>query len=275
MRPSDSWRPVRRVEMEYASQLESILQKYFQEFPTEQPEPSRLLAAAEWLTKYAWTAASRMVTALRVANARSWQEAAKKSLRGNEIYRALQIELSGPTGKRVRALTEANAALIRSLPEDVARAVTAHIAGQQQRGERASTMEAYIRHVSRVKARLIARTETSKASTALTRARAEDLNLPWYVWQTSEDSRVRLSHRKMQGILCSWSDPPSPELLAGEKSEGHYQAGDIYNCRCYPAPLVRLDTISWPHKVYYGGRIQRLTLNNFRSLSNLQPATAA
>lgn len=275
MKPSDHWRPIRRVELEYASQLESILHNYFQEYPSEQPEPSRLLAAAQWLTKYAWNAASRMVTALRVANARSWREAARESIKGNQIYSAIQYELQGTTGKRVRALVEQNAQLIRSLPADVARTVALHIAEHQQSGERAAAVEAYIRHVSRVKARLIARTETSKASTALTRARSEDLGVQWYVWQTSEDSRVRLSHRKMQGILVNWADPPSPELLAGEKSEGHYQAGDIYNCRCYPAPLVRLDTISWPHKIYYGGRIQRATLNDFRKISNLQSATAA
>jgi hypothetical protein len=71
----------------------------------------------------------------------------------------------------------------------------------------------------------------------------------------------------MDGVLVNWSDPPSPETLAGEKSEGTYEAGEIYNCRCYPEPLVSTKQISWPHKAYFGGRIQRVTLGQFRAMN--------
>jgi hypothetical protein len=32
------------------------------------------------------------------------------------------------------------------------------------------------------------------------------------------------------GVLVSWSDPASPELLVGERDYGHYAPGNIFNC---------------------------------------------
>ena len=54
---------------------------------------------------------------------------------------------------------------------------------------------------SRASARLIARTEVSKTTTALTKARCNNLDIHWYVWRTAEDgNRVRKSHRIMNGV---------------------------------------------------------------------------
>ena len=115
---------------------------------------------------------------------------------------------------------------------------------------------------------LIARTETSKTSTALTRARSEELHLPAYVWRTSKDGRVRPSHRLMDGVICFWNDPPAPEALLGIKSTlGHYCCGDAPNDRCYPEPLLRLDAVSWPHKVFAGGSIQSMTRAAFAGVA--------
>ena len=90
---------------------------------------------------------------------------------------------------------------------------------------------------------LIARTQVSKSSTALTRARSEELNLPWYIWRGSLDQRERLSRPKMEDILFDSTLLPR-EMLVGLKSQGHYNAGDIYNCRCMQT-LVRFDQVSW------------------------------
>ena len=50
----------------------------------------------------------------------------------------------------------------------------------------------------------------------------------------------------------------------GEDYEGNYGPGEIYNCRCYPEPLLRFDQTSWPAKVYYKGRVQHMTLAAFK-----------
>lgn len=218
--------------------------------------------------------ARRMITGVLTGQARSWREAARESMKGRQIYLALQQELSGPVGHRVDQLIAQNAMLIRSLPSSVAKLVTERIARRGFSGERAASSElSLLRHVARTRARLIARTETSKATTALTQARSEDLGLGWYEWKSSEDERVRISHRKMDGVLVAWDDPPSPEHLVGQRSNlGHYQAGNAPNCRCYPAPVVNVDYLRWPHRVYTGGRILMMTRVQFLRVSGLRRA---
>jgi SPP1 gp7 family putative phage head morphogenesis protein len=119
---------------------------------------------------------------------------------------------------------------------------------------------------------LIARTEVSKTSTALTRARSEEIGLNCYIWRTSEDQRVRKSHDHMDGVIVFWRYPPSPEQLAGERSVGYYHAGEIFNCRCYPEPLISINDVQWPHKVYISGRIQSMTKSQFAALAGMKQA---
>jgi SPP1 gp7 family putative phage head morphogenesis protein len=258
-----NWQPKKKVEQQYYSDIRKIIERVIN-------GKVNVIKAQEFLRKYSWQAAQRMITGLLFDGAQSWRQAARESMHGDRIYRALRGELNGPVGERVRALIKANASLISSLPSEVAEKVAQRIAEAQQSGERAENFSsALLGHLARSHARLIARTETSKASTALTQARAEELGLQWWVWQSSQDQRVRLAHRKMQGVLCSWNDLPSPELLIGQKSEGHYAAGNIYNCRCYPEPLLYLDQISWPHRVYSAGRVRYATRAEFFRIARI------
>lgn len=258
-----SWQPKKRVEEQYYSDIQKIIEKVI----SGNVDPLRI---AEFLRKYAWQASQRMVTGLFYDGAYTWRHAARESMQGARIYRALRGELNGPVGERVRGLISSNARLISSLPYEIAEKVAHQVAESQQAGERAESFRSSLMsQLTRSRARLIARTETSKASTALTQARSEELGLNWWVWQTSQDQRVRLSHRKMQGVLCSWMDLPSPEQLVGEKSVGHYAAGNVFNCRCYPEPLLYLDQISWPHRIYSAGRIRSTTRAEFYQLSRI------
>jgi SPP1 gp7 family putative phage head morphogenesis protein len=219
--------------------------------------------------------AQSMVRQVQVQNARSWREAARKSNRGREIYLALRQEMHGTVGNRVQELIEENAKLIGSVPSKVAFSLSKEIARLQQQGMRHDAIADYIRKrvpkLTRSRVALIARTESSKAATALTQARAEEMNLKWYQWSTSHDERVRASHRLMSDVLVAWNDPPSPERLAHEpKSPSPYNVGDIYNCRCVGLPLVSLDFVSWPARVYRHGRIQRMTRAQFAALAGME-----
>ncbi|WP_281759279.1 phage head morphogenesis protein, partial [Alicyclobacillus hesperidum] len=185
----------------------------------------------------------KMVTHLFTDAGRTWRQAAKVNSQGRMIYEALQKELQDtPTGRAMAKQIEANAQYITSVPRDISQAMTKHIASRALAGMRPEAVAAELQkmypHLSDVKANLIARTEAAKTATALTQARCEEMGVKWYVWRTSEDSRVRESHRYMDRVLVSWDDPPSPEQLAGESHiYGHYHAGCIFNCRCYAAPL--------------------------------------
>lgn len=220
---------------------------------------------------------AHMVTQTATANARSWREAAMEASRGREIYVALQQEMRGPVGLRVREIVSENAELISSIPAKIRESVNLEIAGLEREGLRANEIVKHLRQrvpqLTKTRAALIARTETGKAAEALTQARSEELGIPAYVWETSRDQRVRPSHRILQGVLCFWDDPPAPEELAHEHSTlGHYGAGQAPNCRCTALPVLRAEALSWPHKLYAHGRIRYVTLRQFREFSGLRIA---
>lgn len=226
---------------------------------------------SEPFNSFVYSAVRRMVTPIAVQNMRTWRMAAKKATKNPSLYRMLMSEINQGLKSDIEIQIEENASLIKTLPTDVAKKVTKDISDMALKGMRASEIAKVIREQtdkhSRASAKLIARTEVSKTTTALTKARCDNLDLHWYVWRTMEDGdRVRKSHRIMEGVLVNWNEPPSPEALAGEKSVGNYHAGNIWNCRCYTEPLIEIDDISWPHKVYTNGKIQIMGKMQFKQM---------
>jgi SPP1 gp7 family putative phage head morphogenesis protein len=203
-------------------------------------------------------------------DARTWKQAARGCSQNSKLYSMLTKNLNGTLGEIVEQKVTENAHYIKTLPLEVADQVTKYVKTEAYKSIRASDiakhLQSKVEGYSNAKADLIARTEASKAMTALTEARARDLGVRWYQWRTADDARVRNSHSHMEGVLIRWDDPPSPEQLAGLKSVGKYNAGNIYNCRCYPSPLVTLNRVKWPAKVYYQGSIQTMTKEQFEKI---------
>lgn len=220
--------------------------------------------------KFVQFTVNRMVTPLAVQNEQTWRKAARKSSRGYRIYRTLLKDVNTSLQRTIQLLKEENASLIRTLPSDVAEKVVNDVQKEALKGVRAPEIAKMIRKYTdqhtMASARLIARTEVSKTQSALTQARSEMLDIQWYVWRTEEDQRVRKSHRIMNDVLVAWRNPPSPETLAGEENIGNYHAGNIWNCRCYAEPLVEINDIKFPHKVYYNGQIQTMTKVKFMEI---------
>ncbi len=217
-----------------------------------------------------------MVRWVNVQNARTWREAAARSQRSQMLFRLLQKEMQGPVGRKVGQLVAENAALIRSVPLDAATMLTREVLRLQQRGARPQTIERAMRArlpvLSRNKARLIARTESAKASAALTQARADNLGLHWYLWRTSADQRVRTSHRGMEGVIVPYAYPPAPERLfpnltkrgrAVRSTLGHYHSGAAPNCRCTQVVVLDPSDVTWPRRVYWNGKIQMMRKAEF------------
>jgi hypothetical protein len=280
MKPSDRrhFKPHRRLEQQYANEmLDMMFERILPRFSglSLGLMMSSVLPDAFDIQDFAYRIASRMVTGVSVANAKSWREAASISSRGRLIYSGLKTEMNGPVGIAARQMVRENARLIQSLPNDLATSVSRFIASQQLKGVRSETLQAELKtripQLAESRVRLIARTETAKAETAFTQARAENLGLRYFQWATSEDQRVRRSHRLMDKVLVAWNDLPAPEQLAGEKSTlGHYPAGGAQNCRCVSLPLVRLDEVAWPAKVYHSGQITRMRMADFKHLSGME-----
>ncbi len=270
------WEPRRRIEQSYYRSLLTVTDfltatGWNGADPYDLVGRLRSLVTAPFWVRYAEQAARSMVTMLFVDGARDWRHAASESSRGREIYAALSNELAGPVGSAFYAEIGRNADLIRTLPADIAARVTDYVAEETLKGRRAESLEeeiaAMFPRATHAKAQLIARTETSKTATALTRARAESIGLDAYIWRTSEDARVRKSHRHMDGVTVFWNDPPSPERLIGEKNPPPpYHGGCIWQCRCYPEPITDIDHIHWPHKTYIGGVIRQLRRQQFTEM---------
>lgn len=214
----------------------------------------------------------KMVTNLFADAGRTWREAARVNSKSRFIYEALRNELKGPIGGAVNFEVQRNAELIKSIPQNVAKEVTDYIAEESFKGRRAADiakdLQKDIPGMFESKAKLIARTEVSKTSTSLTKARSESMGISWYIWRTCEDQRVRSSHSHMDGVLVNWNDAPSPERLIGVKSRlGHYHAGMCPNCRCYPEVVVSLNLVKWPCKIYRNGKIETITRSEFEKIA--------
>ena len=273
----DRWRRLRSVEYEFRNSLLKIC-KLFNKIAisTQQDQQAYINAMnnfqnSDEYNRFIGSAVKRMVTGLYQSNSNTWREAARKATKGKMLYGALMEELRKGDSRIMQDQIVENINLIKTLPNDVATKVVKDITEATLKGKRASEIEKIIRvqtdKHSRASARLIARTEVSKTTTALTKQRSEQLDLHWYVWRTALDGdRVRKSHRNMEDVLVNWNNPPSPEALVGEKDVGNYHAGNIWNCRCYPEPLLDVEDVKWPHKVYYNGSIQKMSKNQFEQL---------
>lgn len=97
--------------------------------------------------------------------------------------------------------------------------------------------------MTEARAKLIARDQISKLNGQITQQRNEALGVERYIWSTSEDERVRESHRVMNGKLCRWDDASVYSDDGGRtwnsrSSLGGYvgHPGSDFQCRCVSSP---------------------------------------
>mgnify|MGYP003385241200 CR=1 FL=1 len=188
---------------------------------------------ATHLDGYARVVASRMLNDVSRRNKQAFVKLAK------ELGTGLREEIAGAdTGAVMRALMSEQVHLITSLPREAAQRVHTLAMTALSDGSRAKEMVAEIMRtgeVTRNRATLIARTETARASSVFTQARATEVGSDGYIWRTARDTDVRPSHKKMEGKFVRWDTPPRLE----DGTVTH--AGQIYNCRCYAEPVIPRD----------------------------------
>jgi SPP1 gp7 family putative phage head morphogenesis protein len=287
------WQVKKRIELDYQRSIQKLMDNFLKKLPNiHVVNPHDVIREFKHycqngdFARYIDAAASHMITGLYVDSTRTWRRAASEGMQGRKMFEMLKDELNGPIGAKVREMVDRNAHMISSLPDDVAMDVNRYIQQESMNGTRASEIQSgleyiptpkevieRVRELTETRIALISRTETSKASTALTRARSEDIGLGWYVWRTSNDARVRESHGKMNRVLVSWSDAPSPERIVGVKSNlGQYHAGECPNCRCYAQPVTNMNRIEWPVKVHTSGIVTRMTRAHFENMTGMRMA---
>lgn len=191
---------------------------------------------AEALTPWAEATAARMLEDLNRRDEQAWMQQAR------EMSRALRDELRrAPTGETMRALMAEQVTLIKSIPLEAAERVHRLTIEALEDSTRAAEISKEIQRsgeVAKSRADLIARTEVSRAATSLTEARARAVGSTHYRWVTSGDSDVRPGHRALNGKIFAWNDPP--EVNENGRIMRHHP-GQIWNCRCWPEPIISED----------------------------------
>ncbi|WP_175992623.1 phage minor head protein [Burkholderia vietnamiensis] len=231
--------PVRLTvpEQQYGTQLRKIaaqIDMFVKGFPADDasyaPTIEELLRRyAEALAPWAEATAARMIADLNRRDEQMWMKQAA------DMSRALREEIRGAaTGETMRALLSEQVRLIKSIPLDAAERVHRLTLEGIVDGARAAQISKAIQasgSVAKSRADLIARTEVARTASALTEARALHVGSTHYVWHTSGDSDVRDSHRRMDGKVVAWNDPPTLDGMTGH-------AGQFPNCRCWGEPII-------------------------------------
>jgi SPP1 gp7 family putative phage head morphogenesis protein len=188
-----------------------------------------LKAYSELIDPWARWVVGKMLDDAAKQDARSWKEHTRTM--GENLRNQI---LNAPVGKDLELLMAQNVSLIKSLPIEAAERVHKIVIENLYEGRRKEGLIEEIlktENVTRSRATLIARTETARASSSLTQARAKSVGSEGYIWRTSRDLLVRKSHREMNGVMVKWDSPPKLDNMVGH-------AGCLPNCRCYPEPTI-------------------------------------
>lgn len=127
------------------------------------------------------------------------------------------------------AITE-NVSYISTIPQQYHGRISAVIQHGVKNGQRMPDMAKEIRAVYDVterQARFIAVDQTSSITGQLTERRHRAAGVTKFVWRTSEDERVRESHKDFNGKEYSYAEGAGPKKL---------KPGQDYRCRCTAEP---------------------------------------
>ena len=92
------------------------------------------------------------------------------------------------------------------------------------------------------KAKFLARNETAIMLSTLKKSMYSEMGFTEFVWQTILDGRERLLHKKLNGKVFSFDNPPVIDERTGQKG----LPGQTYNCRCNLIPIRRSNILVEP-----------------------------
>jgi len=181
--------------------------------------------------------ARSFIRALNAGNKKRFAKSVKK-------IGVVGIDIFGDSPKLQDILSASiadNTRLITSIPEKYLDQVQTIVMGNMRAGLRPSAMVDQLQKqfkITKNRAKLIARDQTSKANGELSKQRQEDTGFKYFKWSDSDDSRVRDRHEFLanqdigfgKGIYL-WSKPPKDEN--GET----VIPGSPINCRCTAIPV--------------------------------------
>lgn len=160
-----------------------------------------------------------------------------------DVSGGLSLKTSVITG-RVRevmtASTAENVALIKSIPAQYFEKIQGTIMRAITAGRGAADVFDMVEHigaVTRKRAKLIARDQTSKATTALNAARMDDLGITEFEWlHSAAGKEPRPLHKNvLDGNVYRLDNLPIIDEKTGERG----LPGQLINCRCRMVPVIK------------------------------------
>jgi len=234
------WEKVRNAQTSYAIQLRKLARHVGELVSHYDPLTPQIIPQIEdLLNRYAWlirpwaaSTATKMIAEVARRDETAWHQ------HSAEIGRSLRQEVQKtPLGKETKRIQNEQVQLITSIPLQTAQDIQKLVREAYTKGERWETLVDQIHKkastMTRNRATLIARTETSKVASAIVQARAKHVGSTQYVWHTVRDQYVRQTHRELEGTVQSWDDPP----IAEAQGQRHHP-GEFPNCRCFAEPIV-------------------------------------
>lgn len=176
----------------------------------------------------------------RKLTVKEWKRAIKATL-GIDIRE--DYYLGDYYAEQLQKWVDENVSLIKTIPEDTLDKMRDIIYDGFTEGKTTTRIIKEIQKaygVGRRRAELIARDQTAKLNGQIQKHQQQDAGITEYIWYTVGDSRVRKSHRELNGKKFSWNDPPD----VGKGRKCH--PGEDYQCRCIGRPVFNRKTLTLP-----------------------------
>ena len=139
----------------------------------------------------------------------------------------------------LEAFTKENVSLIKGVATEEISNIEQLVFRMVRSGESPSAIREAIRDVmatSKNRAQLIARDQVSKFNGRLSEQRQTQMGVKEYTWRTSQDGRVRDTHRALDGTTQKWSNPPVT-VVSGKRAGERNHPGEDILCRCIAEPI--------------------------------------
>lgn len=166
--------------------------------------------------------------------------AVKSSIRqlSDELTLSTKTITSGPLSDILNATITENVGLIKSIPAQYLNGVQGAVMRSITTGNGMQDLVPYLQKhkgITLRRARLIARDQTVKSFSALSRARMLKLGVRQFIWRHTAGSRhPRQLHIHLDGQVCDYSDPP----VIQKDPEIRGFPGQLINCLCRAQPIL-------------------------------------
>lgn len=157
-----------------------------------------------------------------------------RTVLGVDVFTAepwLATEIESFTHDNVSLINGVTSEQIADIEQAVARLVRRGASAAEIRNEIDSIM-----NDTRARAKLIGRDQTSKFNGRLSQLRQRQMGVEEYTWRTSDDERVRSTHRDLDDTRQKWSEAPITVFSGRRAGERNHPGQDI-QCRCIAEPV--------------------------------------